>query len=77
MAETEQAPELTPEPGPNTSGWYRNSGAVALTVQPDRYPSAVLGPGDATWLPADPQHPDLKPCDAPPPVADDTTGSEK
>lgn len=76
MAEIERAPE--PQPAPDTSGWYRNDGAVVLTTQPHRYPSAVLKPGEATWLPADPQHPDLHPCDAPDTAAvDDITGSEK
>ena len=55
----------------DTSGWYRNTSPVDLIVQPDRYPSARLEPGEATWLPADPQHPNLEPCDAPP-VVDDT-----
>lgn len=61
------AEQASPEPS-DTSGWYRNRGPVAVTVMPDRYPSALLEPGDATWLPRDPQHPDLEACDAPEPA---------
>lgn len=87
MAEAEQPQpvqtaaetEAVPVPEPDTSGWYRNNSAVPLLVQPTGYPSKLLQPDKATWLPADPQHPDLKPCDAPAPeaAAEDTTGSEK
>lgn len=55
----------------DTSGWFRNTDAVALTVLPDGHPSARLEPGDACWLPTDPHHPHLTRCD--PPVAADTT----
>lgn len=58
-----------------TSGWFRNTGHVVLTVQPDNYPSARLEPDAATWLPADPHHPDLTACDEPPPAADTVTES--
>lgn len=82
VAGAEPGPELAPGPTaepdadleptapPDTSGWYRNRGPVELTVMPDRYPSAVLKPGGAEWFPADPSHPDLEPCDAPPAAAD-------
>lgn len=69
------AAETPPPPEP---GWYRNRGPVDLVVQPNGYPSTLLGPGEATWLPDNPQHRDIEPCDEPPPaVAADTTGSEK
>jgi hypothetical protein len=70
-----------PEPGPPAPepGWFRNTAATPLTVLPDQYPSARLAPGEATWLPDDPHHPDLRRCDEPTPAegADDTTRSEK
>lgn len=62
-----------PEPRP---GWYRNAGLVPLTVQPDGYPSAYLKPDDAVWLPDDPCHAHIKPCDAPVEAAADETGTE-
>lgn len=73
------AKETPPPPEP---GWYRNTAATPLIVQPHRYPSKTLAPGAATWLPDNPRHPDLVPCDEPPPTAGptdgaDTTGSEK
>jgi len=77
VAEDTTPETAEPGPAPDTSGWYRNDSQVELTVQPDRYHSARLKPGQAAWLPADPQHPDLQPCDAPDPAAADTTGSEK
>lgn len=78
MAEQTPAPAApAPEPAPDTSGWYRNSADVALLVMPDGYPSAQLDPGQVVWLPSDPQHPDLRPCDAPTVAAADTTGSEQ
>jgi hypothetical protein len=55
---------------------------VPLTVQPDSYPSAYLKSGDAAWLPDDPCHAHIEPCDAPPPEPEtapgqaDTTGTE-
>jgi hypothetical protein len=56
------------------AGWYRNRGAQAVTVM---YPSsALLAPGERKWLGADPQFPDLVPCDAPDPAAADTSRSE-
>ena len=64
-------------PPPPKPGWYRNSGPVDLIVQPHNYPSTQLEPGEATWLPDDPQHRDIEPCDEPPPAAADTAGSEK
>lgn len=64
-------------PAPDTSGWYRNRAQTPLLVQPDQYPSTLLDPGAATWLPADPQHPDLEPCDAPPPSAADADTKEQ
>jgi hypothetical protein len=71
-----EAPAAEPS-APDTSGWYRNDSLSVLIVMPDRYPSARLEPGQAEWLPADPQHPDLKPCDAPTVAAADTTRSEQ
>lgn len=81
MAEATAAAEETPPPP--ESGWYRNTAATALTVVPDQYPSRTLAPGEAVWLPSNPRHRDLVPCDGPPPAPPaeagdaDTTGSEK
>lgn len=61
------------EAAPDTSGWFCNTSLVELTVLPAGYPSATLEPGAATWLPADPHHPHLTACDAPPPAADTDT----
>lgn len=41
---------------------------MPLTVQPDGYPSAYLEPDEAAWLPDDPCHAHMKPCDAPSPA---------
>lgn len=69
--------ETVEQPPPaDTSGWYRNRALVPLLVQPTGYPSTELAPGGATWLPADPQHPDLEPCDAPAPVPADADTKE-
>lgn len=63
--EATAAPELRP-------GWYRNAGLTPLTVQPDGYPSAYLKPGGAAWLPDDPCHAHIEPCDAPADAEADT-----
>lgn len=80
MSET-TAPETTaeaaPQPPAAEPGWYRNTAATPLIVQPHQYPSKQLEPGEATWLPDNPHHRDIKPCDAPPPAAADPAGSEK
>lgn len=68
---------LAAEPEADTSGWFRNTSATELTVLPDRYPSAKISPDEATWLPADPRHPNLERCDAPDGPAADTPRSEK
>lgn len=74
------AEELPPPPEP---GWYRNTAATPMVVVPDRYPSRTLAPGEAVWLPDNPRHRDIQPCDEPPPppaeaaAGTDTTGSEK
>lgn len=72
------------EDAPPEPGWFRNTATVPLTVIPDQYPAARLEPGEAAWLPDDPQHPNLERCEAPEPTpapdsaaADDTAGSEK
>ena len=66
-------------PGKPEPGWFRNTAATNLLVLPDHYPSKRLAPGEATWLPDDPRHPDLERCDPPAPAAEaaDTAGSEK
>jgi hypothetical protein len=73
------AADAAPEPEPPAPGWFRNTATTELIVMPDRYPSKQLAPGEATWLPDDPRHPNLERCDAPAPAVDaaDTTGSEK
>jgi hypothetical protein len=78
-APVETAEDSAAEPPAPKPGWFRNTGAVELTVMPDQYPSAKLAPGEATWLPDDPRHPNLERCDAPTPDAPaaDTAGSEK
>ncbi len=60
----------------DTGGWFRNTSAGPLTVVPEGAPSAVLEPGGATWLPRDPSHPHLQPCDTPPPKLPDDTETE-
>lgn len=64
----------TPAPGsddaaaegqPDTSGWFRNDSATAVTVTPHGAPSAYLRPGAAAWLPSDPGMPFLVACDGP------------
>lgn len=79
-APAEDAQPPKPEPG-----WYRNTAATPLIVQPHQYPSKQLAPGEATWLPDNPRHRDIEPCGEPPqpaPSAEpadgtDTTGSEQ
>lgn len=69
MAADETPAEDAEAAEPDTSGWYRNTDVVELTVLPNGYPSATLAPGAATWLPHDPHHPHLEPCDEPEPEA--------
>lgn len=73
------APVEGEAPGKPEPGWFRNTAATDLLAMPDHYPSKRLVPGEATWLPDDPRHPDLERCDAPAPDAPaaDTAGSEK
>lgn len=79
VADVETETEAATEPAPPEPGWFRNTSETPLVVIPDRYPSTTLAPGEATWLPDDPRHPNLERCDAPAPdaTAADTTGSEQ
>lgn len=61
---------------PDTSGWFRNTGPAPVTAMFDDHPSVRLEPGERHLLPADPQFPDLEPCDAPTTAAADTARSE-
>lgn len=63
-----------PEAATPTPGWFRNTAATTLIVV---FPTRELEPGEVTWLPDDPRHPNLERCDPPAPApAADTTGSE-
>ena len=80
VEDVEDVEDAATEPGPPEPepGWFRNTATVSLTVIPDQYPAANLAPGEASWLPDDPRHPNLERCDAPEPeTAADTAGSEK
>lgn len=62
---------------PDGAGWYRSTAEVELVHLPTGYPSVRFAPGGVEWLPADPQNPNLVPCDAPDVAAADTTRSEQ